>query len=193
MNNSSFNPIGGLASKQGSDPVVGTAQLDFSNRCSDLNPEDIESMTVLKGAAASALYGSRAKDGVIMITTKTKGNQKGLGITYNMNYTSETPLDFTDYQYEYGQGENGIRPTSANPTSGQWSFGEKFKTGMTQVLFNNLTVPYEPQRGIINKFFRNGQNLTNTITLSTNGEKGGLNLSLSNMSSNGIVSNNTFK
>ncbi len=194
IDNTNFGTNPGNAASDNSIGVRGGGNTsDGGDGLSSINPDDIESMTVLKGAAASALYGSRAIDGVIMITTKTKGNQKGLGITYNMNYTSETPLDFTDYQYEYGQGENGIRPTSANPTSGQWSFGEKFKTGMTQVLFNNLTVPYEPQRGIINKFFRNGQNLTNTITLSTNGEKGGLNLSLSNMSSNGIVSNNTFK
>ena len=194
IDNTNFGTNPGNAASDNSIGVRGGGNTsDGGDGLSSINPDDIESMTVLKGAAASALYGSRAKDGVIMITTKTKGNQKGLGITYNMNYTNETPLDFTDYQYEYGQGENGIRPTSANPTSGQWSFGEKFKTGMTQVLFNNLTVPYEPQRGIINKFFRNGQNLTNTITLSTNGEKGGLNLSLSNMSSNGIVSNNTFK
>ena len=52
-----------------------------------------------------------------------------------MNYTNETPLDFTDYQYEYGQGEGGVRPTTPNPTSGQWSFGEKFQPGMTQVLY----------------------------------------------------------
>ena len=78
-----------------------------------INPDDIESMTILKGAAAAALYGSRAKDGVIMITTKTRGKGKGIGVAYNVNYTNEQPLDFTDYQYEYGQGENGLRPTSS--------------------------------------------------------------------------------
>jgi TonB-dependent SusC/RagA subfamily outer membrane receptor len=50
-------------------------------------------MTVLKGAAASALYGSRAKDGVIMITTKTRGAGSGIGLEYNTNFTSDTPLD----------------------------------------------------------------------------------------------------
>jgi len=181
----------------GSDSSIGVRgggnTSDGGDGLSSINPDDIESMTVLKGAAASALYGSRAKDGVIMITTKTKGTHKGLGITYNMNYTSETPIDFTDYQYVYGQGESGVRPTAANPVSGQWSFGEKFQPGMTQVLFNNLTVPYEPQRGIIKQFFRTGQNLTNTVTLSTNSEKGGMNLSIANMNSNGIVPNNSFK
>jgi len=181
----------------GSDSSVGVRgggnTSDGGDGLSSINPDDIESMTVLKGAAASALYGSRAKDGVIMITTKTKGEHKGIGVTYNMNFTNETPIDYTDYQYEYGQGEGGVRPTTPNPTSGQWSFGEKFQPGMTQVLYNNLTVPYEPQRGIINDFFQNGHNLTNTVTLSANSDKGGMNLSLANMTSEGIVPNNTFK
>jgi TonB-linked SusC/RagA family outer membrane protein len=149
-------------------------------------------MTVLKGATAAALYGSRAKDGVIMITTKTRGTGEGIGVAYNLNFTDETPLDFTDYQYEYGQGEYGVRPTSANPTSGQWSFGERIQPGMTQVLFNNVTVPYEAQRGIVKQFYRHGQNFTNTVTLSTNGEKGGMNLSFANLESKGITPNNTY-
>ena len=97
-----------------------------------------------------------------MITTKSRGKGKGVGITYNLNYTNEQPLDFTDFQYDYGQGENGARPTAPNPTSGQWSFGEKFQPGMRQVLFAGLDLPYEPQRDRVKKFFRNGQNLSNT-------------------------------
>lgn len=165
---------------------------DGGDGLSSINPDDVESMTILKGATAAALYGSRAKDGVIMITTKTRGKGQGIGVTYNLNYTNETPLDFTDYQYEYGQGENGIRPTTANPTSGQWSFGEKFQPGMRQVLFNGLDLPYEPQYDRIKNFFRNGENLTNTITMAVGGEKGGLNLSLGNLDSKGIVPNNRF-
>jgi TonB-linked SusC/RagA family outer membrane protein len=149
-------------------------------------------MTVLKGATAAALYGSRAKDGVLMITTKTRGKTKGIGVSYNMNYTNETPLDFTDYQYEYGQGESGVRPTSANPTSGQWSFGEKFQPGMTQVLFDGVSVPYAPVYDRINKFFVKGMNLTNTVSIASNSDNGGFNMSISNMDNNGIVSNNTF-
>jgi TonB-linked SusC/RagA family outer membrane protein len=165
---------------------------DGGDGLSSINPDDIESMTVLKGAAASALYGSRAKDGVIMINTKTKGTAKGIGITYNLNHTIEQPLDFTDYQYEYGQGENGVRPTTPNPTSGQWSFGEKFQPGMTQVLFNGLTVPYAPVRNRVRDFFRNGQNTTNTIMLQTSNEKGGMSVSFANLDSKGIVPNNTY-
>jgi TonB-linked SusC/RagA family outer membrane protein len=165
---------------------------DGGDGLSSVNPDDIESMTILKGATAAALYGSRAKDGVIMITTKTKGEGKGIGVTFNTNYTNEQPLDFTDYQYEYGQGENGVRPTSANPTSGQWSFGEKFEPGMTQVLFDGVTVPYEPIRNRYDIFYRNGQNWTNTLSLSGADAKGGFNLSVSNLDSKGIVPNNSF-
>ena len=165
---------------------------DGGDGLSSINPDDIESMTVLKGAPASALYGSRAKDGVIMITTKTKGKTKGIGVTYNLNYTNDTPLDFTDYQREYGQGEGGVRPTTPNPTSGQWSFGEKFAPGMTQVLFNNLTVPYEPQGSRIKEFYRHGQNVANTVAFETSNDKGGLRLSLNNTDNRGIMPNNTF-
>ena len=104
----------------------GGASTDGGDGLSSINPDDVESMTVLKGATAAALYGSRAKDGVIMITTKSKGTNKGIGLTYNMNYTNETPLDYTDYQKVYGQGENGIGPASANatpnPNTGQWQY-----------------------------------------------------------------------
>lgn len=167
---------------------------DGGDGLSSINPDDIESMTILKGATAAALYGSRAKDGVIMITTKTRGDtkEKGIGVTFNSNFTSDTPLDFTDYQYEYGQGENGVRPTSANPTSGQWSFGEKFQPGMTQVLFDNVTVPYEPVYDRIKTFFRTGTNFANTLTLSSGNEKGGFNLSFNNSENQGVVPNNSF-
>lgn len=180
----------------GSDASIGNR--DFNNSdggdgLSSINPDDIEQMTVLKGATAAALYGSRAKDGVIMITTKTKGAQQGIGVQFNSNFTVDQPLDFTDYQYEYGQGEYGVRPTAANPTSGVWSFGEKFQPGMTQVLFGGVTVPYAPVYDRIRTFYRDGQNWTNTIQLSSAGEKGGFNLSLANLDSKGITRNNTYK
>ena len=165
---------------------------DGGDGLASINPDDIESMTVLKGAPAAALYGNRASNGVIMITTKTKGKSKGIGVTVNSNYMSETPLDLTDYQKEYGQGEGGVRPTSPNPTSGQWSFGEKIQPGMTHILFNNLTVPYVAQGSRIKEFYRNGSNFSNTVSLAGLGEKGGLHLSLNNTDNKGITPNNEF-
>src|SRR6185436_9698213 len=155
----------------------GGVYADGGDGLSSINPDDIESMTVLKGAPAAALYGNRAANGVIMITTKTKGKGKGIGVTINTNYTNETPLDYTDYQKEYGQGENGLRPTTPNPTSGQWSFGEKIQPGMTHILFNNLTVPYVAQGSRIKEFYRNGSNFSNTVSMVSLSEKGGVHLS----------------
>ncbi|HOY19781.1 MAG TPA: TonB-dependent receptor plug domain-containing protein [Haliscomenobacter sp.] len=193
IDNTNFGTNPGNAAADNSIGVRGGGNTsDGGDGLSSINPDDIESMTILKGATAAALYGSRAKDGVIMITTKTRGKSKGIGVSFNSNYTNETPLDFTDYQYEYGQGENGVRPTAPNPTSGQWSFGEKFQPGMTQVLFDGVTVPYEPQFDRVRNFFQNGSNLTNTISLAAATDKGGFNLSFANMDNQGIISNNKF-
>lgn len=193
IDNTNFGANPGNAGADNSIGVRGGGNTsDGGDGLSSINPDDIENMTVLKGATAAALYGSRAKDGVIMITTKTKGDSRGIGVSLNSNFTNDTPLDFTDYQYVYGQGENGIRPTTANPTSGQWSFGEKFQPGMTQVLFDGVTVPYEPVYNRISKFFRNGTNFTNTVSISSTTEKGGLTLSFANMDNKGIVPNNSF-
>lgn len=194
IDNSNFGTNPG---NQGSDTSIGNrgggVTSDGGDALSSINPDDIENITVLKGAAASALYGSRAKDGVIMITTKTKGFQRGLGISYNLNYTNDTPLDFTDYQYEYGQGEYGLRPTAPNTTTGQWSFGEKIEPGMTQTLFNTPNIPYEAQKGILKKFYRNGQNMTNTISINAGNDKGGINVSVGSTNATGITPNNSFE
>jgi TonB-dependent SusC/RagA subfamily outer membrane receptor len=89
-------------------------------------------MTVLKGAAASALYGSRAKDGVIMITTKSRGTDKGHSVTYNMNFMDDQVLDYTDYQYEILVKEKMVWDrhlliAPSNPVTGQWSLAPGFK------------------------------------------------------------------
>lgn len=167
---------------------------DLGDGLNSINPDDVQSMTVLKGAAAAALYGSRAKDGVIMITTRTGMETKGFGVTYNMNYTSEKAVDYTDFQYEYGQGERGIRPTTAFPTSGVWSFGEKIAPGMTQTLFNNEVVPYTAYttKDRYEEFYRTASNLTNTISFSNSGENGGFDLSLASTKNTAILKNSDF-
>ena len=198
-NNSPLIVVNGVPIDNTNNGARGDVSERGSNRTSDggdglssINPDDIEAMTVLKGAAASALYGSRAKDGVIMITTKTRSKGNGISLAYNSNFTSETPLDYTDYQYEYGQGENGIRPTTPFPTSGQWSFGEKFQPGMTQMLFNGVTLPYEPQRNQISQFYRQGYTWTNTLTLTSGGENGGFSLSVANLDNRTILQNSGY-
>ncbi|GAB4027558.1 SusC/RagA family TonB-linked outer membrane protein [Spirosoma koreense] len=192
IDNSNFGQNNGNV---GGDNAIGSRNgdnySDGGDGLSSINPDDIEGMTVLKGGTAAALYGSRAKDGAILITTKTKGTGQGIGVTYNTNFTTDHPLDYTDYQYEYGQGEYGVRPTAPNPTSGVWSFGEKF-AGQTQVLFGGVTVPYAPVRNRINTFYRDGSTWTNSIAVSSSSEKGGFNLSVSNTDNQGITRNNSF-
>ena len=191
INNSNFGVTAGTSDGAISNRIGNNS--DGGDGLTSINPDDIESMTVLKGAAAAALYGSRAANGVIMITTKNQASGKGIGVEWNTNFTVDTPLDYTDFQYQYGQGENGERPTSPSPTSGVWSFGERFQPGMTQVLFDSVVVPYEPVRDRIRKFYRNGTNLTNTLTLSAGGENGGFNLSIANLNSRGIVPNSQYE
>ncbi|WP_428668188.1 SusC/RagA family TonB-linked outer membrane protein [Runella sp.] len=198
-NNSPLIVVNGVPIDNTNNGARGDVSEKGSNRTSDggdglssINPDDIEAMTVLKGAAASALYGSRAKDGVIMITTKTRGTGSGISLSYNSNFTSETPLDYTDYQYEYGQGENGVRPTAPFPTSGQWSFGEKFQPGMTQILFDGVEVPYVPQRNQISQFYQKGYTWTNTMTLSSGNDNGGFSLSVSNLDNRTILRNSGY-
>jgi len=182
MDNSNYSLGGNFGNRQLNNSDGGDGLLS-------INPDDIETLTVLKGATAGALYGSRAKDGVIMITTKSKNASKGLGVEINSNFTTDTPLDFTDFQYEYGQGEGGVRPTSSYPTSGVWSFGERFEPGMTQILFDNEEWPYEPVSGRIKQFYNTGVNWTNTLTVANSGDNGGFSLSFANTDNKSIVPN----
>ena len=130
MSNTTFNPIGGLASKQGADPIVGTAQLDFSNRASDFDPENIESMTVLKGAAAAALYGSDASNGAILITTKKGTKGKGT-VRYSNRIGFENAYQYPEIQDKY---DNGMYGNTNYYTSRH--FGAAYAPGT--VLYNNV-------------------------------------------------------
>lgn len=187
IDNSSFGV------QRGSNSPGSNRRSDSGDGLSSINPDDITSMSILKGAAASALYGSRAKDGVIMVTTKNRAEGTGLQVEYNTNYTHDTPLDFTDYQYEYGQGEGGQRPNAPGPTSGVWSFGEKIEPGMTQILFDGLEVPYTAQPNKVRDYYRNGFQWTNTLKVSTGGDNGGMSLSLSNLNSDVILPGSEFE
>lgn len=83
------------------------SSIDYGNPAASLNPDDIESMTVLKGANAAAIYGSDAANGVIVITTKKAGKKRGLGISYSTNLQFQTLLEYPEYQNAYGSGESG--------------------------------------------------------------------------------------
>ncbi|MDR2910627.1 MAG: SusC/RagA family TonB-linked outer membrane protein [Bacteroidales bacterium] len=168
-------------------------QSDLGDGLQSINPDDIESMTVLKGASAAALYGYRAKDGVIIITTKTGTAKTGLGIEFTTSFTAERALDFTDLQYEYGQGENGIRPASIADarSSGGWSFGTKFD-GEPVWSIDGKQHPYVPFKDRINSFYDTGTNITNALALSGASENGSYRFSFANTDADNITPNSTF-
>src|SRR5690606_4163731 len=101
MNNSSFDPLGGMAG--GGSGTYSVRNLDFSSRGNDFNPEDVESVTVLKGAAAAALYGSDASNGAIIITTKKGRAGKGR-VNYSNYFKWDQAYGYPDMQTKYANG-----------------------------------------------------------------------------------------
>ncbi|WP_420153911.1 SusC/RagA family TonB-linked outer membrane protein [Siphonobacter sp.] len=162
---------------------------DGGDGLGNLNPDDIENMTVLKGQSASALYGTRASNGVILITTK-KGRKGDFSIDYNLNYTMDQPMNLTDFQYQYGQGQNGLKPGSiadAQQTA-RLSWGAKLDGSMiTQ--FDGNQYAYSAQRNNIRNFYRTGSNFTNTVAVTKGGDNGSFRLSLSNLDNQAVIAN----
>ncbi len=130
MSNTTFNPDGGLAMKSGVSPTVYDRNLDFSNRGSDINSEDIESITVLKGAAAAALYGSDASNGAIIITTKKGKPGRGI-VNYNNYFRFDQAYQYPEMQTMY---DNGVYGTTNYYY--QTRFGSKYPAGTR--LYDNL-------------------------------------------------------
>lgn len=165
---------------------------DLGDGISNINPDDIATISVLKGAAASALYGFRAKYGVILITTKSgSGSGPGKGtIEFNSNYVAEQVMDPTDWQYEYGQGGNNAKP--ANQASafdlGASSWGARMD-GSGVVQFDGVSRPYVAQKNNIKKFYRMGGTFTNTVAFTKGFEGGAVRFSVSNLGNKAIVPN----
>jgi TonB-linked SusC/RagA family outer membrane protein len=162
---------------------------DNGDGIGNLNPDDIETMTVLKGQSASALYGSRASNGVILITTK-KGKKGDFSVEYNMNYMTDHAFNNTDFQYEYGQGLNGAKPanaTQAQATS-RMSWGAKLD-GSPVIQYDGNQYAYSAFKDNIKNFYRTGSSFTNTVSVSKGGENGSFRISASNLDNNSIVRN----
>ena len=181
------------AANSASEGFAGEAQSDVGDGLQSINPDDIESMTVLKGAAAAALYGFRAKDGAIIITTKSGSRSTGIGVEFSSNFQADQAIDYTDFQYEYGQGENGIRVASLADArrTGVWSFGPKFDNQpMWQV--DGTQKPYAPFKDRVKAFYDTGTIATNSLAISGGNDDGNFRLSVANTNSNGIVPKSTF-
>jgi TonB-linked SusC/RagA family outer membrane protein len=182
----------GVGSANGS----GTANYrrdDYGTGISDINPDDIESVTVLKGPNAAALYGSRASNGAILITTKKGKVEKGIGVTFTSSSTFDTPLLLPHYQNEYGQGSDGNTYDNLdNLRSHGGSWGAKMD-GSDQLYWTGETRPYVAQPNNVKDFFRTGSNLVNTLALEGGDAKSNLRFSYTNNKANSILPNAGLK
>lgn len=170
---------------------------DFQNAISDLNSEDIESITVLKGPNAAALYGSRAAAGVILIKTKTGKGSQGLGITINSNTSFATLKVFPDYQNQYGQGSNG-RFSYVDGKGGGINDGVDESWGpalngqlIPQFYSNGQAVPFVAHPNNVRDFFNTGVTLNNGVALAGSSEKFDYRLSYNNLHQTGVVPNSS--
>lgn len=195
--NSPLLVINGLPIDQGARFAEGRdQQRDRGDNLANINPDDIESMTILKGAAAAALYGSRAARGAIIITTKSGQKNQGIGIDFNSSYTASQALNFMDeiVQTEYGQGQGGNKFTSAAQIqgNGQWGWGAKLD-GSPTINFDDVMRPYSAHPFQLFDFLQTGTNLTNTLGLSGGGANGSFRASISTTNAKGIVPSNEYK
>jgi len=149
---------------------------DYGNGVSDINPDDIESVTILKGASASALYGSNAANGVILFTTKQGSLRKGIGITFNTNTSLNKAYIHYDLQNRYGGGRNGqfsppfnyiegIPAYDVNNPSAYGSWGPEMN-GQEIVDWDGKAGTYSPQNDNYSDYFRNGWTTSNNLAFS---------------------------
>ncbi|MFD1819675.1 TonB-linked outer membrane protein, SusC/RagA family [Pseudarcicella hirudinis] len=182
-------------STPGGSPTTGGGgqNVDRGDGIGGINPDDIESISVLKGGTAAALYGSRAANGVILITTKKGAVKKGIGIEYNSTATIDQVVDYTNWQYQYGQGDGGVKPTSqAQAISwGRRSWGAKMD-GQPYISFDGLQHPYSPQKNNISNFYNTGTTFSNTVAFSGGNETTSFRASLADIDNKSILPNSTF-
>lgn len=183
---------------------------DQGDAMNSVNPDDIASMTVLKGASAAALYGSRAANGVILITTKKGAGRKGLGVEFNSNYVRETVQNLTDFQQTHGNGGYVIADTNqpaslqnqvavtAKTLGDHWNnwwglngWGPRYD-GSPTVQFDGITRPYSYAGDNWKRFYKAGHQLTNTISLSGGSETQNFRLSVSDLRSTSVFPNAGF-
>jgi TonB-linked SusC/RagA family outer membrane protein len=173
-----------------SNATNGTAGSDFgfvqgSDGASNINPDDIESVTVLRGASAAALYGSQAGNGVIVITTK-KGKKDKLAVTVNSGITAETVWALPKFQNSYGQGNGGVL---VDPLTSGESWGAKM-TGQPVTNFLGEKTTYSAQPNNVKDFFHTGTSFNNSIGISGGSDKMQTYLSYTNNNIEGIIPGN---
>lgn len=174
---------------------------DEGDGMSSINPDDIESITVLKGANAAALYGARAANGVINIITKRGTKRKGVGIEFNSNYVFETLNDLSDLQQSYGAGgfvgtlPNGVasKPTTIQE-AGNWgnqAWGPKFD-GSSVIQFDGVARPYSQTQNKFAAFYQTGSSFTNSLAFTGGNETQSFRISATDLRGTTILPNSGF-
>jgi len=179
---------------------------DYGSSINDINPEDIESVSILKGPGAAALYGQRGANGAVIITTKSgNSKRKGLGITVNSNASIEKVNRWPDLQYEYGQGTGGATyysygagPDGASTSATSSAYGPRFD-GQMFYQFDPVTqkqstvrTPWVPYKDQIRDFFNTGQTFTNSVSIDGGTDKTTARFSATNVSNKWIIPNTGY-
>jgi TonB-linked SusC/RagA family outer membrane protein len=216
-------PMSSPQSNPGKAYGAGTAaelSVDYGNGFADINPNDIENIQVLKGASATALYGTRAANGVIMVTTKSgANNKKGLGVTFSSSFNVEQAMRFPDYQYEFGQGlptnigkkgteyagqlyySYGAAADGNSSTSGTSSaYGAAFDASKLYYQFDPVTqtrateaTPWVGYKNNRKDLFQDGYTLTNSVAISGKSDKSSVRISLTHTKNEWILPNTGFQ
>lgn len=169
-------------------------QVDAGNRGNDINPEDVESVTLLKGPAAAALYGTRAANGALIITTKNGKGLKGkrAEVVVSSSYNLESILKLPEYQNEYGQGGQGEPDSREN-----FSWGPRFDGTVRpwgqQIGDSQRVKPYVGLKNNVKEFFDIGHTLTNNVSFALNNDKTSFFLSFNNVDQKGIMPGTAYK
>ena len=169
---------------------------DKGDGISNINTDDIETMTVLKGANASALYGSRGVNGVILITTKSGKTSEGIRIELNSNFQLDQTVSDQEHQLVYGQGIEGRVYTSqqellGTTDGGLQSWGAKLD-GSQVVQFDGVMRPYSYTGNAQDQFYQNGFTFSNTLSLLGGDEKTNWRFSLADVQNESVVPNSKF-
>lgn len=179
--------------------------LDYGSGINDVNPEDIESIEILKGAKATVLYGSQALNGVVLITTKSGKKTKGLGMNVSHQISVEKPFTYIDFQNEYGTGTSVLDTATIILPNGQrvrrqrtdrFSFGPKFD-GSQIMRYDSVMVPYVAYPDNFLDYFNTGSSSRTNVAISGGGAFGSARASFSHVEFKDIVDralqkNNTF-
>nr|WP_121269927.1 SusC/RagA family TonB-linked outer membrane protein [Pedobacter schmidteae] len=174
----------------------GSAGSDYGNRAGDLNSDDIETLTVLKGAAATALYGARAKNGAIVITTK-KGKKGQSSVSFNSSTRFDNVLKLPKFQNEYAQGVQGAynsaNPALNSPSVNGWGpkISEVQDKKYTDYLGRQITLQAYPDN--IKDFYNTGKTYINSVSFEGGGDSGDYRFGFTNTTQNGIVPNEKLK